>query len=67
MLFELFKLFFPHTIELSLHSKDEVVLKVAGGAADDEAGLDDAFLGVVAVQGALDEADEYVGGLFAHL
>ncbi len=47
MLFELFKLFFFHTIELSLHSKDEVVLKVAGGAADDEAGLDDAFFGAV--------------------
>ena len=42
-------------------------LGVAGGAADDEAGLDDAFLGVVAGQGALDQADEDVGGFLAHL
>ena len=42
-------------------------LGVAGGAADDEAGLDDAFLGVVGGQGALHQADEDVGGLLAHL
>ena len=42
-------------------------LHEAGGAADDEAGLDDAFLGVVAVQRAFDQADEDVGGLLAHL
>ena len=42
-------------------------LGVAGGAADDEAGLDDAFLGVVVGQGALDQADEDVGGFLAYL
>ena len=40
---------------------------MAGGAADDETGFDDAFFGVVAGQGALHEADEDLGGLFAHL
>lgn len=39
MLFELFK--------LSLTPKMRLFLEVAGGAADDEAGFDDAFLGVV--------------------
>ncbi len=42
-------------------------LGVAGGAADDEAGLDDAFLGVVGGKGAFNQADEDVGGLLAHL
>ena len=42
-------------------------LGVAGGAADDEAGLDDAFLGVVVGQRALDQADEDVGGFLAYL
>ncbi len=49
MLFELFKLF------LNTHTRvvfyflwgGEMGLEVAGGAADDEAGFDDAFLGVV--------------------
>ena len=40
---------------------------MAGGAADDEAGFDDAFFGMVGGQSALDEADEDVGGLFTHL
>ena len=42
-------------------------LGVAGGAADDEAGLDDAFFGVIVGQRALDQADEDVGGFLAYL
>ena len=40
---------------------------MAGGAADDEAGLDDALFGMVAGERAFDQADEDVGRLLAHL
>ena len=42
-------------------------LGVAGGAADDEAGFDNAFLWAVGGEGPFDKADEDVGCLLTHL
>ena len=52
--------------QLSVFYRVHPLLSSPSSSADDEAGADDTFLDVAGRQGALDEADEDVGGLLAY-